>query len=282
MMQYVQVNRTIEAHSECILFLYLSDANGAPVPDVKMKIWAGPPPTGQPPYYEDEEPDNPNRRTDSNGKFQFIVASSAPTQPLDFFVQAVGLGDIPQSEPVHFPFPPHETRRVIVTMAPESATAVQGRTSAALADLQLDRGLQMKVGMATPPGSDAVNAGTAFAGTNKVTLEHPLPTKPQPRSKPFTHYLLFGPGSLTGTLTNLIIALDYIVRYAPVVGFSPDEAKYAEHVTLVGDATALSSALEQSLREAGCIVARLTASDSYALETVFKQLIDSGSPFPTQ
>jgi hypothetical protein len=80
----------------------------------------------------------------------------------------------------------------------------------------------------------------------------------------------------------VIIALDYIIRYTPVVGFSPDEAKNSEHVTIVGDTSALSLALEQSLRDAGCIVSRLTASYSYALENVFKQLVASGSPYPTQ
>ncbi len=60
-MKYVEMNRVVEPHSECIMFLYLQDANGAPVPHVKIKVWAGPPPTGQPPYFVDDDPNNPNR-----------------------------------------------------------------------------------------------------------------------------------------------------------------------------------------------------------------------------
>lgn len=83
-------------------------------------------------------------------------------------------------------------------------------------------------------------------------------------------------------MTNLIIALDYIVRYAPLVGFSSEEAKNAQHVTVVGDADSVSIEVEQSLRQTGCVVSRLAAPDSYALESVFKHLIDSGSPYPTR
>lgn len=277
-MNYIEVNRTVEAHSECILFLYLLDAKGTPVPNVKMKIWAGPPPTGIPPYFEDEEPDHLNRRTDSNGKFQFIVANPTPIQPLDFYVQAMGPDNTPQSEPIHFPFPPHEARWVIITMAPAAVSEEEKRKAAGVTDLELDRGLQMKVGMAAPGGADSTASGVALPAASAPSPKSPLPQ----RFKLFRHYLLLGPGSQAGTMTNLIIALDYIIRYAPVVGFSPDEAKNAEHVTLVGDTAALSSSIEQSLRDAECIVSRLTASDSYALENVFKLLIDSGSPYPPQ
>jgi hypothetical protein len=238
-MKYVEASRTAEPHSECILFLYLQDARGVPVANVKMKIWAGPPPTGQPPYFVDDEPNNPNRLTDADGKFQFIVANPAPADPLDFYVQALGPGDVPQSETVHFLFPAHEARWVIVTLAEEGS----------------------------PAGDEGRGASAGQA---------------PPSQKPFAHYLLFGPGSQPGTLTNLIIALDYILRFAPLVGFSTDEAKNAQHVTIVGDTNAVSSSVEQSLRDLGCIVARLAASDSYALENVFKHLIDSGSPYPSQ
>ncbi len=108
-------------------------------------------------------------------------------------------------------------------------------------------------------------------------------TPPEPRAtqKLFPHYLLFGPSSQQSTLTCLILALDYIARYAPLVGFSVDEARYAQHVTIVGDTNSVSAAAEQELREAGCLVTRLSAPDSYALENLFKRLIASGSPYPS-
>lgn len=82
-------------------------------------------------------------------------------------------------------------------------------------------------------------------------------------------------------MTNLILALDYIVHFAPVVGFAVDEAVHAEHVTIVGSASAVSAQDEQRLRASGCKVARLQAADSYALENLFQQLLASGSPFPS-
>ena len=80
-------------------------------------------------------------------------------------------------------------------------------------------------------------------------------------------------------MTNLILALDYIVHFTPVVGFSADEALNAERVTIVGNMTAVSAQVEQRLRDGGCRVARLQGTDSYALENLFQQLLASGSPF---
>ncbi len=108
-----------------------------------------------------------------------------------------------------------------------------------------------------------------------------MPPAPTAEPKLFKHYLLFGPGTQPGTLTNLILALDYVIRFAPIVGFSVEQARYALHVTIVGDTNAVSEGAEQELRDAGCLVTRLTASDSYALENLFKQLIASGSPYPS-
>jgi hypothetical protein len=98
---------------------------------------------------------------------------------------------------------------------------------------------------------------------------------------PFKHYLLFGPGTQPGTLTNLILALDYIIHFAPVVGFTVEEALHAEHVTIVGNTGAVSALDEQRLREGGAQVTRLQAADSYAMENLFQQLLASDSPFPT-
>jgi hypothetical protein len=280
MMKYVESNRTVEAHSECVLILYLKDANGSPVPNVKIRIWAGPPPTGHPPYYQDDESADVNRRTDSSGKFQFIVANPTPTEPLDFYVQAIGQDEDIQSDPVHFPFPPQKAQWVIVTMAEEVAPESAGEPLPT-ADQPAGPVVQLEEASGSRTADVPSSAGTAPTPTSPVALEPPVPPKLPLRPKPFTHYLLLGPGSQPGTLTNLILALDYIIRFAPLVGFSPDEAKNAEHVTIVGDTNALSPTLEQSLRDAGCKVARISASDSYALENAFKQLIDSGTPYPT-
>lgn len=277
--KYIEANRTVEPHSECILFLYLVDGNHAPVPNVRVKIWAGPPPTGRPAYYEEQEPEQPARRTDPNGKFQFIVAKPTPTQPLDFFVQMIGEDGATLCDPIHYPFPPNEARWVMVTMAPGPAVDQPEASPMTHPEETLIRSGPSNAGLARP-GRELFQARAAPPAPSQIAAEAHTEPKQQPRPKLFSHYLLFGPGHQTGTLTSLIIALDYIIRYTPIVGFSVDEAKNAEHVTIVGGDKSVSISAEQSLRDAACSVTRLSASDSYALENVFKQLIDSGSPFP--
>jgi hypothetical protein len=131
-----------------------------------------------------------------------------------------------------------------------------------------------------PPPVPQPAAGPA-AGQARNEPAAPQTGRPASQSpKPFDHYLLFGPGNLPSTMTNLILALDYIVRFAPLVGFKASDAKNAAHVTIVGDTSGVSQGDEQSLRDTGCQVVRLTAADSYALETIFKELVSSGSPYP--
>ena len=485
-MNFIEKNRNVEPHDESILFLYVQDANGVPVSNKKIKIYAGPPPTGEPPYFTDDDPNNPNRRTDAGGKFQFIIANGAPAQRLDFFVRVIGGDGNFESAPIHFPFPAGQARWVIVTLGQESAPPPPngGGTQpdvkpipGASIDPRLAQELRVQVNalnpapgtkywklisaqyqnpdesgggvnivcfvqdengnpmpgtrvtLKTPAGDTAtqitderghcdhpMGAGSSFApdrnergpltvfveglpsddvngmglplrrhvqyiltwrrvtaqaqetpapapaptpqpdpttppttppapqpsgtirgrisnaaagarlvlksqartldalvasdglysftnvpvGTytleltgvgvinpalnviaNQATVFDYPPATPAPAKKVLKHYLLFGPGTHPGTMTNLILALDYIVHFAPTVGFSIDEAMNAERVTIVGNASAVSTQEEQRLRDSGCIVARLQAADSYALENLFQQLLASGSPFPS-
>lgn len=479
-MNFIEKNRNVEPHDESIMYLYLQDANGVPVPNKKIKIYAGPPPTGEPPYFTDDDPNNPNRRTDAGGKFQFIVANGAPAQRLDFFIRVLGSDGNPESAPIHFPFPAGQARWVIVTLGQEGAPVPPNNGGdnpqpdvkpipGATIDPRLAQELRVMVNALKPtagtkywklisaqyqnpdesgggvnivcfvqdengnpmPGqrvtlkttggdtatqitderghcdhpmgggssfapernergpltvfveglpSDDVNGmglplrrhvqyiltwrrvtaqsettpaqrpvntppadtpppppggavrgriGNAPAGArlvlksptrtldalvasdglysftnvpvgtytlelsgvgvinpalnvaaNQATVFDYPPVTSAPAKKVFKHYLLFGPGTQPGTMTNLILALDYIVHFAPVVGFAIDEAINAEHVTIVGGTSAVSAQDEQRLRDGGCIVARLQAADSYALENLFQQLLASGSPFP--
>lgn len=416
-MSFIEKNRNVEPHDESILFLYVQNANGTPAINKKVKIYAGPPPNGEPAYWVDDDPNNPNRRTDGNGKFQFIVANGAPPQRLDFWVQLLGNDGAPESAPFQFPFPAGQARWVIVSAAPDDAVTPDNPDEPRPSpDLEIDPRLAAQVnvrpklvslapnvkywklisaqyqdpdesggniniivfvqderGMPIPgqrvlqkfPGDQAVgvtderghiefpmSGNSSFApergesGPYAVAIEGlpsdevvgmglplkrhvqfvltfrralfdaqpaptpaPVPTpptptppppvtppaptlpeppptpqpppQPAPTKKSFKHYLLFGPGTQAGTMTNLILALDYIVHFAPVVGFAVDEAVHAEHVTIVGSASAVSAQDEQRLRASGCKVARLQAADSYALENLFQQLLASGSPFPS-
>ncbi len=132
-------------------------------------------------------------------------------------------------------------------------------------------------------GANSARVDYAFAIKPPTPPTQPVqptpPVQPGPSGKTLTHYLLLGAPNISATRTNLILALDYIARFAPVVGFSADEAKAAANVTLVG-AGALSAADEQKLRDAGCIVRKITGADSYAMEKIFSDLIAAGNPFP--
>ncbi|RIK21176.1 MAG: hypothetical protein DCC52_14255 [Chloroflexi bacterium] len=129
-------------------------------------------------------------------------------------------------------------------------------------------------------GVGVINPALSVTENQTSVFDYP-PVTNAPAKKVLKHYLLLGPGTQPGAMTNLILALDYIVHFAPVVGFAVDEALNAEHVTIVGGANAVSAQEEQRLREGGCLVARLQAADSYALENLFQQLLASGSPFPS-
>ena len=52
-------------------------------------------------------------------------------------------------------------------------------------------------------------------------------------------------------------ALEYVKTHRPVCGFSPEEARQAEAVTIFGNEQGVSREIEISLRQAGCRVARI-------------------------
>jgi len=110
-------------------------------------------------------------------------------------------------------------------------------------------------------------------GLSSATLDFILPGTPA--GKVITCYLLFGPPTLTGTRTNLILAEDYIMKFRPVVGFSVDEAVYAQKVIIVGGSDAVSTEDEARLRASGTEVLRLDG-DPYAIEKAFTRLVQEG------
>ncbi len=450
MAQFVEISRSTEPHSECIVFTFLRDGNGVPVSGVKMKIWAGPPPVGDPPYFVDDDPSNPNRRTDANGRFQFAVGG-APARRTDFFVQPLDASGNPQSDPIAYPFMPGQAVWITVVLAPQGTRPTPG-VIPSIPDLQLDPRLASAVhvmpefaqaspgqacwklisaqyqdetqsggninivcsvqdeygqpafgqnvvqawpdGQAVLPTDDKgivnfpmsgdssfapdrgergpylayvaglpsdrvvgmglplkrhvqyvltwrkitasgaekssrlsgnIKGGTADLGLILTSSSQTLTTKTDtagnyvfanlgagtyalaidgrgvihpnisldgksavtfnydlaaaPSTKPLTHYLLFGPPTLCATRTNLILALDYIVRFAPMVGFKLDEAKNAQNVTIVG-ADAVGATDEQVLESAGCVVRHIAGADSYAMEQLLAQLVASGNPYP--
>ena len=55
-------------------------------------------------------------------------------------------------------------------------------------------------------------------------------------------------------------ALDYVKTHRPVCGFSPEEAVQAQRVTIFGNEQGISTVVEESLRQAGCSVERISVA----------------------
>ncbi|MBN1264427.1 MAG: hypothetical protein JXA25_02965 [Anaerolineales bacterium] len=75
--------------------------------------------------------------------------------------------------------------------------------------------------------------------------------------KPIVHYVLLPRDLDAGSLWDWKSFGDFIRTAHPVIGFSAEEARYAERVTVVGDETQFPSVIEDSLRAESCIVSRL-------------------------
>ncbi len=97
---------SLEVHAENIVFLFVRDANGAGVAGARIKVWAGPPPTGQPPYFVD---DVPFRTTSSSGKLEYTAMNGAMPDSRDYWMQVIDTAGAALSDPVQFHFPKGST-----------------------------------------------------------------------------------------------------------------------------------------------------------------------------
>jgi hypothetical protein len=75
--------------------------------------------------------------------------------------------------------------------------------------------------------------------------------------KPINHYLLLPTFEWGISEWHWNAALDYVKTFQPTCGFSVEEAKHAEFVTLVGNEQGLGREVESALTAAGCTVKRL-------------------------
>ncbi len=67
-------------------------------------------------------------------------------------------------------------------------------------------------------------------------------------------------------------AQKYVQALRASCGFSPDEARLAESVTIVGNAQGVSVEIEESLRVAGCAVTRVAGADGAATMEILNDL----------
>jgi N-acetyl-anhydromuramyl-L-alanine amidase AmpD len=94
------------------------------------------------------------------------------------------------------------------------------------------------------------------------------------------HYMLFWQREQAGR-EDLVNSLAYIARFRPTVGFSPEEARAAEYVTIVGGETGVSRGVEQMLAQAGCKVDRVAGRDGAETGLLLAELVRAGRRFQT-
>jgi N-acetyl-anhydromuramyl-L-alanine amidase AmpD len=95
------------------------------------------------------------------------------------------------------------------------------------------------------------------------------------------HYMLFwnrDEGSQSGR-DDFVNAMGYIARFQPTVGFSVEEARTAEYVTIVGGEAGVSAVAEQQLLQAGCKVERIAGREAMETGRLLAELVRVGRRF---
>ena len=101
--------------------------------------------------------------------------------------------------------------------------------------------------------------------------------------KSLRHYMLFWQRVYPGPLArqDFINAVGYVARFRPTIGFSADDARHAEYVTIVGGEAGVSLETEQALRAAGCKVERIAGRNEDETGRMLAELVRLGRRFRT-
>jgi len=113
------------------------------------------------------------------------------------------------------------------------------------------------------------------SNSREINLVVPV-SQPEIADKTISHYLLFGPPGSRGRQTNLILAMDYMLAFSVTVGFSVEEAKQAQRVTIIGEG--ISAADRQAIQDSGSEVESI-AGDAYDIEAKLIARIQAGRAF---
>jgi hypothetical protein len=113
------------------------------------------------------------------------------------------------------------------------------------------------------------------SNSREINLVVPV-SQPEIADKTISHYLLFGPPGSRGRQTNLILAMDYMLAFSVTVGFSVEEAKQAQRVTIIGEG--ISAADRQAIQDSGSEVEAI-AGDAYDIEAKLIARIKAGRAF---
>ena len=98
-------------------------------------------------------------------------------------------------------------------------------------------------------------------------------------SKPIFHYMLFWQHDGTWARQDWLNSINYVARYHPTMGFSPDDAMHAQRVTIVGGPLGVSEEVERRLILAGCRVRRVAGENEEATKALLDRLAEEGDPF---
>ena len=78
---------------------------------------------------------------------------------------------------------------------------------------------------------------------------------------------------------DFVNAINYVVRFRPTVGFSLQDAKNAEYVTIVGNEAGISASDEKMLRDSGCKVERIAGRNEEETSRILSELASEGRRF---
>ncbi len=106
-------------------------------------------------------------------------------------------------------------------------------------------------------------------------------SQPGSQLQPLHHYMLFWQKPEAWAQQDWQAADQYFGRFRPTAGFSLDDARHAQFVTIVGGDAGVSYEAEQFLRAAGSKVERIAGVDYADTKRILDQLAASGQRFLT-
>ena len=95
------------------------------------------------------------------------------------------------------------------------------------------------------------------------------------------HYLLLWQRPHPGAMArqDWVNAVGYLARFRPAVGFSPEEARNAEYVTILGNEAGVNSVTEKMLIDSGCKVERIAGRDEDETARMLSEMTKAGRRF---
>ena len=130
------------------------------------------------------------------------------------------------------------------------------------------------------PGADWL-AGQRWKDMVMAQAKAHLADQTLPAAKSIGHYVMFWQRADAWAQEDWGAATAYFGRFRPTAGFSSDDAKNAEYVTIIGGVAGVSYETEQMLTAAGCKVERLAGADFADTKRMLDDLAKTGRRFKT-